>query len=71
MSLAGAVTGLEFTYANGVRGTDVAEKVLPPGERSASQKWTGKIGSWRAHMNVLQTWGIFPTDSMMRRLLIL
>lgn len=54
MTLAAAVTGLEFTYAPGVRGADVLEKVLPPTQRQKGTKWEGKTGSWRAHMNVLQ-----------------
>ncbi|CAI4220124.1 unnamed protein product [Parascedosporium putredinis] len=49
-----AVTGLEFTYMPGVRGTEVLEKVLPPSPRKKNVNWTGKTGSWRAHMNVLQ-----------------
>ncbi|SPO03618.1 uncharacterized protein DNG_06301 [Cephalotrichum gorgonifer] len=54
MTLAAAVTDLSFTFVPGVRGADVAEKVLPPSERSKNENWVGKTGSWRAHMNVLQ-----------------
>ncbi|PKS05593.1 hypothetical protein jhhlp_008111 [Lomentospora prolificans] len=54
MTLAAAVTGLEFTYIPGVRGADIPEKVLPPSPRKKNVNWAGKTGSWRAHMNVLQ-----------------
>ena len=54
MTLAAAVTNLTLTFVPGVRGADVLQKVLPPSERSKNENWTGKTGSWRAHMNVLQ-----------------
>lgn len=54
MTLAAAVTDLSLTFVPGVRGADVLQKVLPPSERSRKENWTGKTGSWRAHMNVLQ-----------------
>lgn len=54
MTLAAAVTDLSLTFIPGVRGADVQQKVLPPSERSKNENWTGKTGSWRAHMNVLQ-----------------
>lgn len=54
MTLAAAVTNLALTFVPGVRGADVLQKVLPPSERSKNENWTGKTGSWRAHMNVLQ-----------------
>ena len=52
MTLMGAASGLRLELVDGVRGVDVLEKTIPgqkPRELSA-----GKVGSWRAHMNVLQ-----------------
>lgn len=53
MVLIGAASGLRLTFADGVRGGDVLEKTLPAGGR-ARKLSPGKVGSWRAHMNVLQ-----------------
>ncbi|PKS11688.1 hypothetical protein jhhlp_001676 [Lomentospora prolificans] len=54
MALMAAATGLELTFADGVRGANVLEKALPPGQRNKNIQSMGAIGSWRAHMNVLQ-----------------
>ena len=53
MVLMGAVPGLRLTFADGVRGENVLEKTLPAGGRPRKLS-LGKVGSWRAHMNVLQ-----------------
>jgi hypothetical protein len=54
MTLMATVTGIKLTFVDGVRGADVLEKALPPGERNKNIQSMGAIGSWRAHMNVLQ-----------------
>ena len=51
--LAAALTGLDITLVDGVAGKDVPERVLPPGS-SVAHLPVGNIGSWRAHMDVLQ-----------------
>ena len=54
MTLAGVVSGVRFTWVDGVRGADVPEKALPPGDRSTNVKWQAMTGCWRAHMKALQ-----------------
>ncbi|KAB5571830.1 glycosyltransferase family 25 protein [Coniochaeta sp. 2T2.1] len=54
MTLAGAVTGLKFDWVDGVAGTQVHDRVLPP-DSLDSDISKGNIGSWRAHMNALRT----------------
>jgi len=54
MTLMATVTGIKLTFVDGVRGADVLEKALPPGQRNKNIQSMGAIGSWRAHMNVLQ-----------------
>lgn len=54
MTLAAAVSDLDFTWIDGVDGKDVLSKVLPAGDRDNSTKFLGNIGSWRAHMNALR-----------------
>jgi hypothetical protein len=54
MSLMAALTGLKFTYVAGVHGEIVPERVLPSGEKQKNVKSPGKIGNWRAHMNVME-----------------
>ncbi|KAI1806895.1 glycosyltransferase family 25 protein [Daldinia bambusicola] len=53
MSLAGTVSNLTFTWIDGVSGDQVSNLGLPirPGEHAAS----GAKGSWRSHMNALQS----------------
>lgn len=53
MVLMGAASGLRLTFADGVRGADVLEKTLPVSGKTRTLS-PGKVGSWRAHMNVLQ-----------------
>lgn len=53
MTLTGALTGLNFTWSQGVSGGQVPDKDLPVD--SIDKTITkGNKGSWRAHMNVLQ-----------------
>lgn len=52
MTLIGAASGLRLTFADGVHGDDVLEKTVP-GSRPRKLS-AGKLGSWRAHMDVLQ-----------------
>ncbi|EGO54786.1 hypothetical protein NEUTE1DRAFT_118315 [Neurospora tetrasperma FGSC 2508] len=54
MTLAAALTNLQITWAKGVPGTDVPDKVIP-GEDWEKSILRGNKGSWRAHMNVLNT----------------
>ncbi|KAK3955229.1 hypothetical protein QBC32DRAFT_359586 [Pseudoneurospora amorphoporcata] len=54
MTLAAALTSLQVTWAKGVPGTDVPDKVVP-GEDWEKAILRGNKGSWRAHMNVLNT----------------
>ena len=54
MTLMGAASGLGLTFVDGVRGGDVLEKTIPQGGRDGKKLSPGKVGSWRAHMNVLQ-----------------
>lgn len=54
MTLAAALTNLQVTWAKGVSGTDVPDKVVP-GEDWEKSILRGNKGSWRAHMNVLNT----------------
>jgi len=58
MSLMVALTGLKVTFMDGVHGDKVLEKVLPAGEKKKNVQSPGKIGNWRAHMNVLERSGI-------------
>lgn len=52
MTLMGAGSGLRLGFVDGVKGGEVLEKTIP-GERPKTLS-AGKVGSWRAHMNVLQ-----------------
>lgn len=52
MTLMGAASGLRLGFVDGVKGGDVLEKTIPGGRPKALSP--GKVGSWRAHMNVLQ-----------------
>ena len=51
MVLMGAASGVRLTFADGVRGEEVLAKTIPGGGRGTA---LGRLGSWRAHMNVLQ-----------------
>jgi hypothetical protein len=53
MTLAGALTEVNFTWSNGVSGDQVLDKVLPV-DSIGKTITKGNKGSWRAHMNVLQ-----------------
>jgi hypothetical protein len=57
LDLAASFTGLRVNIIDGVLGKDVADKALPPG----ALKWNpsdGNKGSWRAHMNAIQQYGL-------------
>ncbi|KAK3503330.1 hypothetical protein B0T13DRAFT_411203 [Neurospora crassa] len=54
MTLTAALTNLQITWAKGVPGTDVPDKVIP-GEDWEKSILRGNKGSWRAHLNVLNT----------------
>lgn len=54
ITLAAAVSDIDITFIDGVKGSDVSSKVLPADsfDKVISR---GNKGSWRAHMNALQT----------------
>ena len=53
--IAGSLLDIHFDFIPGIRGTDVPDRALPiPGDQR-SQLGQGNVGSWRAHMNALQT----------------
>jgi len=54
LSLAAALTDIRLDWIDGMRGDDVLEKVLPPGEYRDKNGGANK-GSWRAHMNAILT----------------
>jgi len=54
LTLAGALSAIDLTWVDGVSGKDVPDKVLPEDSLDRSMP-RGNKGSWRAHMNVLQT----------------
>ena len=49
--IASAVSNIEFDFVDGIRGDAVANKTLPPGDRSYVSN--SGIGSWRAHLNAV------------------
>ncbi|KAK4541577.1 hypothetical protein LTR36_007874 [Oleoguttula mirabilis] len=51
VSLAAALTGLQFEFVDGV--TEVSQRALPPGGEQLGLN-SGALGNWRAHMNVAQ-----------------
>jgi hypothetical protein len=53
MALAAAVSDLEVEFRDGVVGSTVLDKVLPP-PGSRQRLKDGEIGCWRAHMDILQ-----------------
>lgn len=53
MALAGALTGVEFDWIEGVAGDDVPDDVLPL-DSLGKHISKGNKGSWRAHMNALR-----------------
>jgi hypothetical protein len=54
IALAAAFTGLDIDIIDGVRGSSVPAKALPP-DTAAAKLSPGSIGSWRAHLNALRT----------------
>ncbi|KAI1778895.1 glycosyltransferase family 25 protein [Hypoxylon cercidicola] len=52
MVLSGAVSNLSFSWIDGVTGDQVPDHSIPEGDRGHS---AGARGSWRSHMNALQT----------------
>ncbi|KAI6089125.1 glycosyltransferase family 25 protein [Hypoxylon rubiginosum] len=52
MVLAGAVSNLSFSWIDGVTGDQVPDDIFPESDRGHS---AGARGSWRSHMNALQT----------------
>ena len=52
MSLAAALTNLQFDYVDGAK--DVDDKTLPPGGIEKNLD-SGALGNWRAHMNIART----------------
>jgi len=62
MALAGAVSGLQLSYVDGVRGSDVEDRTLPA-DALDRRILPGNKGSWRAHMNALRTWVTLPSST--------
>lgn len=54
LTLAGAFTGLDLTFIDGVDGANVEDRVLPADSREHNIS-PGNKGSWRAHMNALRS----------------
>ena len=60
LTLSAALSGLKLDWVNGVKDDAVSHKAMPPGD-AASAMTAGNLGSWRAHMNALNTWVPFIT----------
>ncbi|MCJ1419416.1 hypothetical protein MMC32_005771 [Xylographa parallela] len=54
MLLTASLCNISLTWVDGVKGEMVESKVLPP-PSSVEKLGTGNVGSWRAHMNAMQT----------------
>jgi len=54
MILAAAVSNIDIEFIDGIVGENVPDKALPPGGGRKNMP-EPDIGSWRGHMNVLQT----------------
>ncbi|MCJ1394603.1 hypothetical protein MMC18_007483 [Xylographa bjoerkii] len=54
MLLTASLCNISLSWVNGVKGEMVEPKVLPP-LSSVEELGTGNVGSWRAHMNAMQT----------------
>lgn len=55
-TLAAAIEGMDVDFLDGVGGDSILEASLPPEGSSAALKLgKGIKGSWRSHMNALQT----------------
>jgi hypothetical protein len=50
-TLAAAFTDLDIEFVDGVPGTDITNRTLPPGAIEHGLNGNG-LGAWRAHMNV-------------------
>ncbi|KAI0011332.1 glycosyltransferase family 25 protein, partial [Xylariaceae sp. FL0662B] len=55
MALTGAVSNLSFTWIDGVSGDQVPESITSPGDGRGGRLSSGARGSWRSHMNALET----------------
>ncbi|KAI1077546.1 glycosyltransferase family 25 protein [Whalleya microplaca] len=55
MALAGAVSNLTFGWIDGVSGDEVPEHIMPLSDGQNGPLSPGARGSWRSHMNALQT----------------
>ena len=53
MTLAGALTGLDLDWIDGVAGDQIDDKAFPE-DSSGKNISKGNRGSWRAHMNALR-----------------
>ena len=53
MTLAGGLTGLDFSWIDGIAGDQIEEKVFPE-DTLGKNISKGNKGSWRAHMNALR-----------------
>ena len=56
MVLTAALTNISVEWVEGVKGDDVPDKVLPPGDSKKNLR-AGDIGAWRAHINALTAYG--------------
>ncbi|KAI9718156.1 MAG: hypothetical protein M1828_006788 [Chrysothrix sp. TS-e1954] len=54
LTLASSLTDIKIEWVEGIHGKDVSDKALPSGA-DAEFLGPGNVGSWRAHMNALQT----------------
>ena len=63
MTLAAALSKIDVTWIDGVAGQNVLDKVLP-GDSFDKKISTGNKGSWRAHMDALQRYGLRTTFPM-------
>ncbi|RAO69507.1 uncharacterized protein BHQ10_005519 [Talaromyces amestolkiae] len=53
LALMSSMTDLKLDYIEGVLGSDVMDRALPPPASHTSQR-SGNIGSWRSHLNAIR-----------------
>ena len=51
MVVSGSLSGLQFTFEDGIDGSTIEEKVLPPEYQKIND---AQKGSWRGHLNAIQ-----------------